>query len=74
MQLGMPYLHVSAALYFDYSGYTPLGIYGWPHQTTPAALARNQEGAAKFAKLLEGSNTGIKAYAKTVGLKIDWKN
>jgi zeaxanthin glucosyltransferase len=74
MQLGMPYIHVSAALHLDYSGDTPLGIYGWPHQTSPAALARNREGVAKFAKMLEGSNAGIRAYAKTVGLKIDWEN
>jgi len=37
MQLGMPYIHVSAAMYLDYSGYTPLCHYSWPHETTPAA-------------------------------------
>jgi MGT family glycosyltransferase len=74
MQLGMPYIHVSAALYLDYSGYTPLGVYGWPHQTTPAARARNREGVAKFAKMLEAGNAGIRAHAKAVGLKIDWEN
>ena len=72
MQLGMPYLHVSAALYLDYSGHTPLCLYGWPHQTTPAALARNREGVAKFAKVLDGNNAGIKAHAKAVGLRIGW--
>jgi hypothetical protein len=74
VQLGMPYIHVSAALYLDFSGYTPLSIYAWPHQTTAAALARNREGVAKFAKMLEGSNAGIRAHAKTVGLKIGWEN
>jgi hypothetical protein len=53
MQLGMPYIHVSGALHFDYSGHTPLCLYGWPHQTTPAALARNREGVARFVKVLE---------------------
>src|SRR5215510_4645308 len=72
MQLGTPYIHVSAALHFDYSGDTPLCLYGWPHQTTPAALARNREGVAKFVKLLDGNNAGIKAHAKAVGLNIDW--
>jgi zeaxanthin glucosyltransferase len=72
MELGIPYIHVSAALHFDFSGYTPLSIYAWTHQTTPAALARNREGVAKFAKMLEGSNAGIRTHAKTVGLKIDW--
>ena len=72
MQLGTPYIHVSAALHFDYSGDTPLCLYGWPHQTTPAALARNREGLAKFVKLLDGNNAGVKAHAKAVGLNIDW--
>ena len=30
MQLDMPYVHVANALHFDYSGYTPLCVYGWP--------------------------------------------
>jgi zeaxanthin glucosyltransferase len=74
MRLGIPYIHVSAALYFDFSGLTPLGLYGWPHQTTPAALTRNREGVAKFVKLLRSSNEGLRAYANRVGLKIDWED
>jgi MGT family glycosyltransferase len=74
LQLGMPYIHVSAGMYRDYSGCTPLSHYSWPHQTTPAALARNREGVAKFAKLLESGNAGVKAYAESVGLKIDWED
>ena len=73
MQLGIPYIHVSNALHFDFSGYTPLGIYGWPHQTTPPALARNREGVEKFASLLAAANAGIRAQAKRAGLKIDWE-
>ncbi len=61
MQLGMPYIHVSAALHRDYSGYTPPHFSDWPHETTPAALARNREGVAKFAKILESANAGIRA-------------
>jgi zeaxanthin glucosyltransferase len=74
IQLGIPYIHVSAAVYFDYSGHTPLCLYGWPHQTSPAALARNREGVAKVVRMLEGSNAGIRAYAKQAGLKIDWED
>jgi zeaxanthin glucosyltransferase len=74
MQLGMPYIHVSVAMHRDYTGYTPLTQYGWPHQNTPEALARNREGVAKFVELLHSSNAGIKAYAEGVGLKIDWDN
>jgi zeaxanthin glucosyltransferase len=74
MRLGMPYVHVSAAMYHDYTGYTPLCVYGWPHQTTPAALARNREGVVQFVKLLESGNAGVRTYAESVGLKIDWEN
>jgi zeaxanthin glucosyltransferase len=72
MQLGMPYLHVANAIHFDYSGYTPLCLYGRPHQTTPEAFARNREDVAKFVKILDNANAGIKAYAEKAGLEIDW--
>jgi zeaxanthin glucosyltransferase len=71
MQLAIPYIHVSNALHLDYTGYTPLGLYGWPHLTTPEALARNREGVANFVKLLQSSNAGIRAYAESAGLRID---
>ena len=48
LSLGLPYVHISNALHFDYSGYTPLCVYDWPHETTPAALVRNREGVANF--------------------------
>src|SRR5262249_4088018 len=71
MQLGMPYVHVSNGVHHDYSGYTPLCLYGWPHETTPVALARNREAVAKWTDLLGSVNGGIKAYAENTGLKID---
>jgi zeaxanthin glucosyltransferase len=74
MQLGMPYIHVSCALHLDYSGYTPLCLYGWSHQTNPQALARNREGVAKFAGLVQSNNAGVRAYAENAGLKIDWED
>jgi MGT family glycosyltransferase len=74
MQLGMPYVHVSNGVHHDCSGYTPLCLYGWPHETTPAALARNRDGVAKWTNLLESVNGGIKAHAETIGLKIDWND
>jgi zeaxanthin glucosyltransferase len=74
LQLGMPYVHVSTGVHHDYSGYTPLCLYGWPHETTPAALARNREGVAKWANLLNSVNGGIKAHAESIGLKIDWNS
>ncbi len=49
-------------------------MYDWPHETTPTALARNREGVAKFAKILAQANGGIRAYAETIGLKVDWED
>src|SRR5258708_1224197 len=72
MKLGIPYIHAAVALHCDYSGYTPLSICSDPHETTPEAIARNQNGVAKFAKML--SNDGVKAYVKKAGFKIDWEN
>ena len=61
-------------LHWDYSGYTPLCVYGWSHETTPAALARNREGVAKWANLLQSVNGAIRAHAQSIGLKIDWND
>ena len=74
LRLGIPYVHVSTGVHHDYSGYTPLYLYGWPHETSPAALARNREGVAKWTNLLESVNGGIKAHAESIGLKIDWND
>jgi len=74
MQLGMPYIHVSNALHLDYSGYTPLQVYGWPHETTPEALARNREGVAQWAKILGEANAVIRAHAESAGLEVDWED
>jgi zeaxanthin glucosyltransferase len=72
MQLDMPYLHVAAAIHFDYSGYTPFCLYGRPHQDTPEAFARNREDVARVTQILNSANAGIKAYAEKAGLEIDW--
>jgi len=69
MKLRIPYVTVATALYIDFSGYTPAGIFGWPHETTPEALARNLQavtGAVRFCY-----NEGIKSYAKELGFKTD---
>jgi zeaxanthin glucosyltransferase len=70
MKLGIPYITVATALYLDYSGYTPLHVYDWSHETTPEALVRNREGVVRFARSTYNERT--KAYAKKAGLKIDW--
>ena len=72
ISLGLPYVHVSNALHFDYSGYTPLCVYDWPHETTPAALTRNRNGVANLARMLKQANAAVRAYAERARLKIDW--
>ena len=74
MQLGMPYIQVSNGLHFDYSGWTPLCLYDWPHDISPTGLARNREGVAKWADLLASVNGGLRAHAESVGLKVDWND
>ena len=39
MHLGMPYAVLSNALHFDYSGGTPLCVYGWAHENVRVRLA-----------------------------------
>jgi zeaxanthin glucosyltransferase len=74
LQLGIPYIHASAAMHRDYSGHTPLMMYPWPHETNTAARARNQDGVLKFVQMLNEDNGGIRAHANAVGLKVDWDN
>jgi zeaxanthin glucosyltransferase len=72
MSLGMPYAHVANALHFDYSGCTPLCFHDWPHEPTPAALARNQRGVESFFETLAPTITVAREYAKRVDLDVDW--
>lgn len=74
LSLGMPYVHVSNALHFDCSGYTPLPIYDWPHETGPEAMDRNRKGVANFLNIVKRANPGARAYAERVGPKIDWED
>ena len=74
MRLGMPYVQVSNGLHFDYSGWTPLCLYDWPHDISPTGLARNREGVAKWANLWASVNGGVRAHAESVGLKVDWND
>ena len=74
IQLGIPYIHVSNALHFDYTGFTPLSIYNWPHENTPAALARNRQGVIEFTKMLAEGYAGLQAFAKRAELKVDWED
>jgi MGT family glycosyltransferase len=74
MHLGIPYVHVSNALHLDYSGNTPLATFDWPHETTPAASIRNQDGVRRIMQASEPLISVGRAYAKHVGLDIDWSD
>jgi zeaxanthin glucosyltransferase len=69
MKLRIPYVTVANALYIDFSGYTPAGIFGWPHDTTPDALARNLQAVTQAVRSCY--NEGTKSYAKELGFKTD---
>ena len=72
LHLGMPYVHVSNALPFDFSGNTPVCTFDWQHETTPEALARNQAGVRSLLQTYEPITSVAHAYAKKVGLDVDW--
>jgi MGT family glycosyltransferase len=74
MHLQMPFVHVSNALHVDYTGRTPICFVDWPHETGADAVARNLEGIRRTRILLEPVITEAQAYAKKVGLSVDWSN
>jgi zeaxanthin glucosyltransferase len=74
MHLGMPFVHVSNALHVDYTGRTPICFVDWPYETGAEAFARNIEGIRRARVLLEPVKATARAYAKKVGLSIDWSN
>src|SRR5215467_12370799 len=74
MHLQMPFIHVSNALHVDYTGRTPICFVDWPHQTGTDALVRNLEGVRRARVLLEPVTAEAQAYARKVGLSVDWNN
>jgi len=74
MHLRMPFVHVSNALHVDYTGRTPICFVDWPYETGVDALARNIEGVRRARILLEPVTAVAQAYAREVGLSVDWNN
>jgi zeaxanthin glucosyltransferase len=74
ISLGLPYAHVSAALHFDYSGYTPPYYYDWPHENTAAARARNQAAVGKALIGHAPSAAVARSFAERVSLDLDCVN
>ena len=72
LHLGMPYVHVSNALHFDFSGNTPVCTFDWQHEPTPQALARNLAGVRNLLQSYEPLTSVSQAYAKKVGFDVDW--
>jgi MGT family glycosyltransferase len=70
MRLRIPYVHVSLALHFDYTGYTPPYLTSDLPEKTAEAFRRNREVVARLVQ--SRSNEAIKAYAWEAGLKVDW--
>ena len=74
MHLRMPFVQVSNALHVDYTGRTPICFVDWPYESGADAVARNREGVRRARKLLEPVTAVAQAYAKQVGLSVDWNN
>jgi zeaxanthin glucosyltransferase len=74
MSMGIPYVDVWAVLHVDFSGYTPCGIFSWPHETTAEAFARNAEGLKVAGEILAPLAEIAKPYAEKAGLQIDWND
>jgi zeaxanthin glucosyltransferase len=74
IHLRMPYVRIWSVLHLDFSGATPLSLYGWPHETTPEALARNVAGLQTFGELRGPVLAIAQAYADRNKLEIDWSD
>ncbi|MBV8213675.1 MAG: glycosyl transferase [Verrucomicrobia bacterium] len=74
IHLRLPYVQIWNILHFDFSGSTPLTLYGWPHETSPEALARNLEGLQILSEVQGNSRPIAQSYAERNGLEIDWSN
>jgi MGT family glycosyltransferase len=71
---GIPYVHVFNIMHLDPSGATPPALFGWPHENTPEAVARNIEGLVSAFAIIAPAAEAAKAYAEKSGLTIDWNN
>jgi zeaxanthin glucosyltransferase len=74
MRLGIPFVQIWNILHLDFSGATPLTFFGWPHETSAEARARNSEGVKMIGSLRAPIQAVAQAYAKENGLQIDWSD
>jgi len=71
ISLGIPFAQIWTNVHLDFSGAVPLTFFGWPHQTSAKARARNMEGVKILTDLLAPVGDVAQAYAKENGLQID---
>ncbi|WP_158790348.1 nucleotide disphospho-sugar-binding domain-containing protein [Granulicella sp. L60] len=74
MHLGMPYVHVSTDLHYDFSGITPLSIFSWGHESTIEAVERNRGALKSLAKVFEPAKAVVQRYAEAAGMDLDWSD
>ena len=72
MHLQVPYVSISNALPFDFSGQAPLCIFDSPFDPSPEGLARNREQLKSAEPVFAPCKAIGHAYAEKVGLDIDW--
>jgi zeaxanthin glucosyltransferase len=73
MNMGIPYIQMWNVVHLDLSGKTPPSLFDWPHETTAAALARNQEASHELVELLFPPVMKVALrYATQHGMQIDW--
>jgi len=71
MHLAVPFMHVSNAMHFDFSGHTPLCLVGTPYRPGALAFVRNSLTVRGFLFMGAQVTRIERAYAKRVGLAIN---
>ena len=70
MHLRMPYVSISNALPFDFSGQAPLCFFDTPFDPSPEGLARNREQLQSAEPIFAPCKAVGRAYAEKVGLEV----
>ena len=73
MHLQIPFIHVSNAMHFDFSGATPLCFFDFPYRANFLARMRNLQAVAGLLPTLNPLIDLQRAYARSVGLTLDFK-
>jgi MGT family glycosyltransferase len=72
MSMAIPYAHIWNVLHIDNSGVTPPCLFGWDHEDTPVARARNMEAVKKMSSVFQPIQQVARSWAQNHGLQIDW--